>query len=985
MTKRSSFFRYPALWTAAAGLSAIASVHACSSPTEVKAVRVDRVTLTPTSLNLVVGSEQQLAASCVDAAGIPITGMAVSYVSQDAGVASVNVSGMVRAVAPGNTQVTAGCDLQGTPKQASASVTVSLVPATVVLVEPAAFTIGVNQIQQLTATPKDAAGNPLLGRTVSWRSSNTAVASVTASGLVTATGGGTATLTATVGSTSGAALVTVPLPVYSVELSPANTTMFLGSAVQFTAIPKDSTGAPLLGRSISWSSTNLAVAGVSTTGLVSALGGGGATITATCEGKSAAAQVTVPTPVASVTLSQTTATLTELRTVQPVVTLRDATNNVLLGRVVTWTSSDPTIADVTSTGLVTARRVGSAVITAASEGRTATLAATVILAPVASVTVSPSSATVARNQAQQLTATVRDSSGNALPGRTVVWTSSASAVAIVSATGLVSGVSPGTATITASSGGVSATAAITVPVPVASVTVSPSTLTLNAGQGQQLTATPRDGAGSALSGRVVTWTSSESAIASVSNTGLVTAIAGGAATITATVEGVSGTSAVTVPVAVATVTMSVATQRLTPGQQTTLTATTKDIAGFTLVGRTIAWSTSNPSVAVVTQAGLVTGIALGSATITATSEGKSATTSVSVIGWSLVRSGGASNCGIVTDGTPYCWGYNYSGQLGDGSTTSRNGPVAVGGGFRFDMITVGGSTTCALDSTGRAYCWGDGSNGQLGNGASASRGLPQLVAGGLLFLGVSPGTGQHTCGVSTSNDAYCWGRNYAGQLGNGTTSSYYDGASSPVAVSGGLKFSSVSVGDAHSCGLVSGLVYCWGDNYYGQLGDGTNTDRLVPTPVRAPGLSFRSLQVSGNQACALSTGNYVYCWGANNSGSFGEGTANGSTTPVLAAGGLPFASISLSANHACGVDLSGRGYCWGRGGSGDLGDGTSNSRYSPTLVSGGYTWSMIGSGSYHSCGLTTVGTLLCWGSNSDGAIGDGTSTSRAIPTVVRMP
>lgn len=985
MTKRSSFFRYPALWTAAAGLAAVASVHACSSPTEVKAVRVDRVTLTPTSLNLVVGSEQQLAASCVDAAGIPITGMAVSYVSQDAGVASVNVSGMVRAVAPGNTQVTAGCDLQGTPRQASASVTVSLVPATVVSVEPAAFTIGVNQIQQLTATPKDAAGNPLLGRTVSWRSSNTAVATVSASGLVTATGGGTATLTATVGSTSGAALVTVPLPVYAVELSPSNTTMFLGSVVQFTATPKDSTGAPLLGRVVSWSSTNLAVAGVSTTGLVTALGGGGATITATCEGKSAASQVTVPTPVASVILSQTTATLAELRTVQPVVTLRDATNTVLLGRVVTWTSSDPSVADVTSLGLVTARRAGSAVITAASEGRSATLAVTVILAPVATITVSPSSATVPRNQAQQLTATVRDSSGNALPGRTVVWTSSASAVAIVSATGLVSAVSPGAATITATSGGVSATASITVPVPVASVTVSPSTLSLSAGQSQQFTATPRDAAGTALSGRVVVWTSSASTVASVSSTGFVTAMTGGTATITATVEGVSATSAVTVPVAVASVTMSVATQRMTPGQQTTLVATTKDNAGFTLVGRTIAWSTSNPAVAAVTQAGLVTGVALGAATITATSEGKSATTAVSVIGWSLVRTGRASNCGIVTDGTPYCWGYNYSGQLGDGSTTSRNGPTAVGGGFRFDMITVGGSTTCALESTGRAYCWGEGANGQLGNGASASRGLPQPVAGGFLFLSIAPGTGGHTCGVSTANDAYCWGRNYTGQMGNGTTSSYYDGANAPVAVSGGLKFSTVVVGDDHSCGLVSGLVYCWGDNYYGQLGDGTNTDRFVPTPVRAPGLSFRALYASGNQACALSTGNYVYCWGANNSGSFGDGTSNSATAPVLAAGGLQFTSISLSVDHACGVDQSGRGYCWGRGGSGELGDGSSNSRYSPTQVTGGHTWSMLGAGSYHSCGLTTAGALLCWGSNSDGAIGDGTSTSRSVPTVVRMP
>lgn len=985
LTSHSQSRRRSALYVLAASAFCALGPNGCSTPTEPASLRVDHVSLTPPSVALAVGTEQQIVATCVDASNAPMVGMAVSWASQSPNVASVNVSGMVHAVATGNTQVTATCDLQGSPKQASVSVTVTLVPAASVIVEPATFLLAPGQTQQLTATPKDAAGNPLSDRTVSWRSSNTAVATVSTAGLVSAIGGGTATISATSENTSGFSSATVPLPVASVTMSPSNATIFVGSTVQLTATARDSTGAPLIGRVIVWSSSSLAVAGVSTSGFVTAFNGGGATITATAEGRIASASIVVPTPVASVVLAPALASMVELRTLVPLVTLRDAANNILQGRSVTFTSNDTSVAQVSSAGTITARRQGTVIITASSEGRSGTLSVTVTLAPVGSVVVSPVNATLSVNQTQQHTAAVKDSLGNTLAGRTVTWTSSAPGVATVSPAGLVTTVAPGSATITASSGGSSGTTFITVAAPVASVVVAPAATTLAAGQTQQLTATPRDGAGTLLTGRNVVWTSSAPAVATVSANGVVTAVGGGTSTVTASVEGVLGAATINVPVPIATMSVSPATTRMTPGQTTQLTANLKDAAGFTLVGRPITWITSNAAVATVSQVGLVTAVTLGSAAITAIAEGKTSASAVTVVGWKLVRAGGYTSCGLVSDGTPYCWGDDTYGQLGDAGTTSQSAPVAVGGGFKFDGMSVGSSTVCALDSNGKAYCWGYGYDGQLGNGASSSRGLPQPVSGGLVFKNIAVGY-QHVCGVGSTGDAWCWGNGAYGQLGNG--SSAVSSLSAPTAVVGGLKFSALATGRLHTCGLVSGLAYCWGANSYGQLGDGTTTSRLLPTPVTAPGLSFKAISASPNNdyTCAVTVSGYVYCWGTND-GQFGDGTSNDSKVPVLVAGGLVYASISGGQSHDCGVDGAGKGYCWGAGYSGQLGDGTSSTQYAPRAVSGGYAFSAIAAGNGHSCGLSLAGAVLCWGYNYSGQVGIGTASYSGVPqpVVVRLP
>jgi len=336
-------------------------------------------------------------------------------------------------------------------------------------------------------------------------------------------------------------------------------------------------------------------------------------------------------PVSALSVAPTAVTILAGATAQLQATTTDSLGNVLTGRAVTWASNNSAVT-VNGNGLVTGAGSGSATITATSEGKSGTATVTVTTVPVASVTVTPASANLQTGQTVQLTATARDASGNPLSGRVMTWTSTNTSIATVNGSGLVSGAGAGSATITATTEGQSGTSSVTVTfVPVASVTVAPASASVQVGQTVQLTATPRDANGNALSGRAVTWSSTNTTVATVNGTGLVQGATAGSATITATSEGQSGTSAVTVTVApVATVTVSPAAAAIQPGQTVQLTATTKDANGNILTGRTVTWVSNSNAAATVSSSGLVTGVATGTALITATSEGKSGGAAIAV-------------------------------------------------------------------------------------------------------------------------------------------------------------------------------------------------------------------------------------------------------------------------------------------------------------------------------------------------------------------
>jgi len=253
---------------------------------------------------------------------------------------------------------------------------------------------------------------------------------------------------------------------------------------------------------------------------------------------------------------------------------------------------------------------------------------------VVSVAVTPRLNNLTVGGTQQLAAQALDASGNPIAGKAITWTSSEPNVATVSATGLVTTVGPGSTAIQASADNSSGFAAISVTAPVASVVITGNGGIIPVGTTQQLTANLRDAGGNSVFIRTVTWTSSAPTIASVSSSGLVTAVTAGTATITATSEGRTGTAPVTAAVTfpVATVTLSPAAVSLVSGTTQQLAATLRDGSGSTLTDRAIAWSTSSATIATVTSTGLVTTIGQGSVTITATSEGRSGTS----VFWSLL-------------------------------------------------------------------------------------------------------------------------------------------------------------------------------------------------------------------------------------------------------------------------------------------------------------------------------------------------------------
>jgi len=452
-------------------------------------------------------------------------------------------------------------------------------------------------------------------------------------------GGGVGRDTVIVADTSGMADTSVvdvtPLAVSSVSVTPPSATLRVGGSSAFAATTRDSTGAVLTGRVITWASTAPSIASVDASGGAAGMGVGFASIIATSEGKSDTSVVTVTlVPVASVTVTPPAATILAGQTAAFSATTRDSAGTILNGRVITWISTAPGVASVNA-GVATGLSAGSASIIATSEGKSDTSVVTVTVVPVASLTLTPPTAAVRVGQPAAFTASTRDSAGNVLTGRVISWMSTAPAVATVSTGGVATGVSPGSASIIATSEGKSDTSVVTVTVvPVASVAVTPATATVVVGLTTPFTATTRDSAGGVLTGRVITWASTAPAVATVGASGVATGVSVGTASIIATSEGQSDTAVVTVtaaPAPVASVTVTPPTATVFVGGTTPFTATTRDSAGTILTGRVVTWISTAPAVATVNVSGVARGVTAGTASIIATSEGKSDTSVVTVL------------------------------------------------------------------------------------------------------------------------------------------------------------------------------------------------------------------------------------------------------------------------------------------------------------------------------------------------------------------
>jgi trimeric autotransporter adhesin len=530
--------------------------------------------------------------------------------------------------------------------------------ASVVQITPPSALVEEGAVTTLRCSAADTRG-VAVSSSRSWTISNVNVATISPTGAIAAQHSGNAVASCTVdGTTATATITVVQSPVAFLEVTPGAGILVVGKSLQLVGTPLDSNGAVVASHQVQWTSADSSIASVSASGTVVGKVEGTANVVAVSGGKATFAKINVaktpPAPVGSVSIKVDDATLNVGQLTHAQATTADVNGQVATGRSIAWSVSAPSVISAVSTSgdkaNVTGRGPGSAVLTATSEGKSASVTIAVGMAPVQSVVVNLAATSILPGQTTQATATVKDALGNVLTGRTVTWSSLDPSIATVSPVGVIAGVSTGAVVIRATSESQTGDGSETVgTAPVATVQVNFGASTLAPGQTTQASAVARDASGNVLTGRSVAWSTLTPTIAMVSTTGVVTAVAAGPATIRATVETKIGDGPLTVsaPVPVqattAGVVVTIDSSTLAPGHAAQAKAVAKDAQGNVLTGKTVSWTSSNAAVASVSSTnGVVTAVSAGKVTIQGTVDSVSNSAALTVNVPSLVAGTTAS-------------------------------------------------------------------------------------------------------------------------------------------------------------------------------------------------------------------------------------------------------------------------------------------------------------------------------------------------------
>ena len=532
-----------------------------------------------------------------------------------------------------------------------------------------------------------------------------------------------------------------------------------------------------------------------------------------------------PTSVASVALSTTTVQVAVGATAPITATPRDAAGNALAGRAVAWSTSNAAVARVEN-GVVTGVAAGTAKIRATSEGKQAEADVTVTAAqvPVASLAIGTALDTLEAYETRQLAATLRDAEGNVLAGRAVQWASSDPAVATVDpATGVLTGVDRGTVTITATSEGKQATASRVVVIRYRSITAGTGHA-CNIASGGIAWCWGVNGREGRIGGtEMVDGTFSAVPVRVPGDHRFVQLSTFGRATCGVTREarlacwGYNGWGMLGIT-------------------SNTLASRTPVELGAGRTWRSVSVGAEHVCAVTTTNQAFCWGY--NSSATLGTGDRTTSLQPVEVSGnhqWALVAAGNDLTCGVTTNGDAYCWGASTLGSLGDGlpisgGTTFALVPQPVVGGVKFAALSASSQHVCGVGTDGRGRCWGS-NGGRVGNGTSHEYSSPTEVSGNHTFRSIASGF-SHVCGVTTGDALFCWGSNGYGQLGVAGIAH----AATPTRAAGGLLVAEVSAANiatgsaGYTCAISKDRLTtrCWGRNDAGQLGNGTTTPAQTP-------------------------------------------------------------------------------------------------------------------------------------------------------------
>ncbi|MEO7964782.1 MAG: Ig-like domain-containing protein [Gemmatimonadaceae bacterium] len=682
-----------------------------------------------------------------------------------------------------------------------------------------------------------------------------------------------------------------------------------------------------------------------------------------------------------------------------------------------WRSSDPTVARVDTTGIVTPVKTGTVEITA-SAYRVGT--AKIVILPAANrILVTPRVDTIfndepasATSDSSRLVAQAYDAANQALSGVRYIWQSSSASVASIDPTGLASALAFGTTTLTVSGNGMQTTASVHVRPRTERIEISPLVDSIfvddpvvSVSDTARPVAKAFDLAGVQLaSGVRYTWQSSAPNVATVDANGIVRALTLGTMTVTLRAAISQATATVTVLPIVKNVSVSSPLLQVLAGDTVRLTAKAFDYKDQA-IARRFAWTSSDVAVATIDTTGQVIFVAPGTATFTVGSDYRTATVSVTALPRQLlsVDVGGDVSCGITPLGRGYCWGRGDVGQLAssadstcfdDGSPGLRTActlePKRFSKELPFTMVASGDLASCGISSQ-LLYCWGSDQFGQIGNGGKGSGATPNLATvGSERFVFVTSGS-FHNCALNTSGAAYCWGRDDDGQLGdhrrvNSTTPIPVVGPSGFPADA--PRFMKISAGGSHTCGLTpNGSIYCWGEGTLGALGTGSIASSDTPAPIVAPE-PFTDVSAGFNHSCAVGVSGKAYCWGADSSGQLGFASLLPVLAPTAVGVGV-YTAVSAGTDFTCGLTTGRTINCWGRNSHGQLGRGEPSpggSFATPASVVSPVNFVSVSAGRRHACALATDGETYCWGSNMLGSLGNRLQAAvRSLPQKVAPP